>query len=128
MTATETLPATVKVGDIFYNSWGYDQTNIDFYVVDAVSPTGKTCTVRPCGSQIVEAHGPGGNRVVPDPSTTRRFDVITGLPDKQGRMTKQCKIRSGYRGGCEIVLRSGEHWGWPYEGGSHHETDTMFGR
>lgn len=23
----------IKVGDIFYHSWGYDQTNIDFYEV-----------------------------------------------------------------------------------------------
>lgn len=23
----------IKVGDIFYNSWGYDQTNIDWYQV-----------------------------------------------------------------------------------------------
>jgi|TARA_R100000455_G_C6225226_1_gene88400 hypothetical protein len=23
----------IKVGDIFYRSWGYDQTNIDYYVV-----------------------------------------------------------------------------------------------
>lgn len=26
----------IKVGDIFYTSWGYDQTNIDFYEVVAV--------------------------------------------------------------------------------------------
>lgn len=28
--------ANVKVGDIFYTSWGYDQTNIDFYKIVAV--------------------------------------------------------------------------------------------
>lgn len=33
----------VKVGDIFKSSWGYDQTNIDFYEVIAV--TGKSVTV-----------------------------------------------------------------------------------
>ena len=34
----------IKVGAIFYNSWGYDQTNIDFYQV--VSVTAKTVTIR----------------------------------------------------------------------------------
>jgi hypothetical protein len=24
---------SLKIGDIFYNSWGYDQTNIDFYQI-----------------------------------------------------------------------------------------------
>ena len=28
--------ANVNVGDIFYTSWGYDQTNIDFYKIVAV--------------------------------------------------------------------------------------------
>ena len=34
----------IKVGDIFYHSWGYDQTNIDFYQV--VSVTAKTISIR----------------------------------------------------------------------------------
>jgi hypothetical protein len=34
----------IKPGDIFYNSWGYEQTNIDFYQV--VKTTAKTITLR----------------------------------------------------------------------------------
>ena len=34
----------IKIGDIFYNSWGYEQTNIDFYQVVAV--TKKTISLR----------------------------------------------------------------------------------
>jgi hypothetical protein len=34
----------IKPGDIFYNSWGYDQTNIDFYQV--IKTTAKTITLR----------------------------------------------------------------------------------
>lgn len=40
--ATET--AAVKVGDVFYSSWGYDQTNVNFFAVVALSKTGKTAT------------------------------------------------------------------------------------
>lgn len=29
-------PPMPKVGDLFYSSWGYDQTNIDFYQVTSV--------------------------------------------------------------------------------------------
>ncbi len=29
----------VKIGDIFVNSWGYEQTNIDFYQVTALRGT-----------------------------------------------------------------------------------------
>lgn len=34
----------MKVGDILYSDWGYEQTNIDFYEV--VKATEKTVTVR----------------------------------------------------------------------------------
>lgn len=35
---------TVQVGSVFVNSWGYEQTNVDFYEV--VAMTGKTVTIR----------------------------------------------------------------------------------
>lgn len=31
-----------KKGDLFYTSWGYDQTNYDYIVILEASPTGKT--------------------------------------------------------------------------------------
>ncbi|MBE3139569.1 MAG: hypothetical protein IMZ53_03195, partial [Thermoplasmata archaeon] len=34
--------ADLKPGDFFYESWGYDQTNIDFLQIIEVSPTKKT--------------------------------------------------------------------------------------
>ena len=39
---------TLKVGDILYSSWGYDQTNVDFYQVTAV-PSVKSVTIRKIG-------------------------------------------------------------------------------
>lgn len=46
---------TAKVGDVLYTSWGYEQTNVDFYQVVAVGD--KTIAVRPIGQKIVESHG-----------------------------------------------------------------------
>lgn len=52
-----------KVGDVFYSSWGYDQTNIDFYVVEATK--GKTmCYLVPVGNKTVESQG-SADYVVP---------------------------------------------------------------
>jgi hypothetical protein len=44
-----------KVGDIFSYSWGYDQTNVEFYQV--VSTTEKTVTVREIASKPVPNSG-----------------------------------------------------------------------
>jgi len=47
----ELAPApTAKVGDILYASWGYDQTNIDFYEVVAVS--GSSATIRRIAERV----------------------------------------------------------------------------
>lgn len=40
------------VGDIFYASWGYDQTNVDWYQV--VGVTRANIKVKPIGSWIVD--------------------------------------------------------------------------
>ena len=37
MTLTEKL--NIKPGDVFYCSWGYDQTNVNFYSVERVTAT-----------------------------------------------------------------------------------------
>jgi hypothetical protein len=36
----------LKPGDLFYESWGYDQTNIDFLKIVEISPTKKTVLCR----------------------------------------------------------------------------------
>lgn len=53
----------IKIGDIFYNSWGYEQTNIDFYQV--VSTTAKTISLRRIkgGSNNYDAYHMTGSKV-----------------------------------------------------------------
>lgn len=46
----------IKVGDIFYSSWGYDQTNVDFYQV--MQLVGKcTLLLKELNQERVEIHG-----------------------------------------------------------------------
>jgi hypothetical protein len=45
--------SSAKVGDIFYDSWGYDQTNIDYIMVVGVSPSGKTAITKQLGEKVV---------------------------------------------------------------------------
>lgn len=43
---------SLKVGDILRSSWGYDQTNIDYYQV--VEVRGKAVIIREIGQEVVE--------------------------------------------------------------------------
>jgi len=49
-----------KVGDLFYSSWGYDQTNIDFYQVTAAI-SANTIEVRRCGSKQTDYQNLSGH-------------------------------------------------------------------
>lgn len=56
--AERTQAHTLQVGHVFYSSWGYDQTNVDFYQV--VRIVGKNSVeVRPIGSMDVTGENQG---------------------------------------------------------------------
>lgn len=68
--STETIEEhEVKVGTIFDSSWGYDQTNIDFYEVVKYT-VGKTgiewVTVQKIGQHLQGTEHGGHERVTPD--------------------------------------------------------------
>lgn len=44
----------LKVGDLFYTGWGYDQTQHDFIIVLDINPSGKTCTCQRVKAQRME--------------------------------------------------------------------------
>ena len=75
-TTIEKVKVTPKVGDILYSSWGYDQTNIDFYKVVKVSEF--SVWIQELGKKIVEITGWAHERVVPTDSSTyetRNFET-----------------------------------------------------
>jgi hypothetical protein len=52
-----------KVGDILHRSWGYEQTNNDFYQVVEAGP--RSVMIRKIGKETVEATGWASSRVRP---------------------------------------------------------------
>jgi hypothetical protein len=74
--AEEVNPEPLKVGDILVSSWGYDQTNVDFYQVVAVSPKGGV-TIREIGKEFAGETGGPSEKVVAVPNS------FTGPPMKK---------------------------------------------
>ena len=54
----------LQVGDIFVSSWGYEQTNVDFYEVTAVGD--REVVIREIGKDVVRSDQYGGEQVVPE--------------------------------------------------------------
>ena len=103
-TATATRPA---IGTALYCSWGYDQTNVDFYEVTA--HIGKaTIEIRPIGQALASA-GRGSDSVTP------QFGNFTGEPMRK-RMNKW--------GGLTMTTYSNAY---PWDGTPKHQTASGWG-
>jgi hypothetical protein len=68
-------PTTLRVGDILDSSWGYDQTNVDFYLVTKVMGN-RTVELRKVHGKIVSSSGPE-TRVVAVPESFADDKVLT---------------------------------------------------
>lgn len=90
----------LKEGDILYSSWGYDQTNVDFYQV--VSTVGKAIVMREIASKSA-----GGDRVVAAP------DRFIGPPIR--------KIPQGDRNHVYVRINSFSS-AYPWDGKSLYQT------
>ena len=77
------LAASIKAGDIYYTSWGYDQTNVDFYKVIEVK--GQKVTLIQIGSKIVDNNG-SSDSVVADPEA-EKGEPFNKMVSKYGTFT-----------------------------------------
>lgn len=102
---------SVKVGDIFYTSWGYNQTNVDFYVVTKIK--GKTAELEKIGATIDdERSGKGTDYVSPDPK------------NRLGK-THRVRIQPDGRGGSYVKVDG--HYGHLWDGKPVYETAFGYG-
>lgn len=137
--ATEAAPATVKVGDFFVCSWGYDQTNIDWYKVVGMTASGKSVKVQKWTSTLA-ADDTGHfttERVVPGsgPATYNDWSATTSEMDYWERQaavtqkevpveTKRLRV-GGYKDASFTV--NSYSWAYLWDGQSKSQTAFGFG-
>ena len=125
MTKTQSNVRQVEVGDIFYESWGYDQTNINWYQVVGVTPSGKSVRVREVRSEIVEGRGGPSERVVPVKDGFIEDDGTPYGESKSKVMTKRLRPLSD--GTPSIKIRDYGTYGWLWSGTPRHRTGFGYG-
>lgn len=106
--------AGIKLGDVFTRSWGYDQTNVNYYLVVGITPSGKSVKLREVGSTCIDDPHAPATHVVPD--TTRFIDdgdrwcvnckqrthVRNGLLEHSATMQADCINDEGYETGTQV--------------------------
>ncbi len=89
----------LNVGDVVYTSWGYDQTNIDYFMITEISKTKKSVKVSKMTQAIRQATGPDSADVVPT------LDTL----DPGGRWFRTW-------GDYNVTNVDGSHTGYPWDG------------
>ena len=106
-----------QVGDILVSTWGYDQTNVDFYRVVSLTASGKSVRIVPAGQRVVD-YSKGSERVVPG-------ELVTGADGMLGMTTSlirwyevhswfqgESRIEEGWCVGVPMGYKSTAHlWG-----------------
>ena len=69
-TVEQTRTVGPAVGDVLVSSWGYDQTNIDFWRVVSLTASGKSARIMPVAQRVVD-YSKGSERVVPGDGVQR---------------------------------------------------------
>jgi hypothetical protein len=129
-----------KVGDVWVCSWGYDQTNVDYYVLTRV--TAASVWIVPIGQRMVEgSEGFMSESVLPDPTNVLPWSQDwalrcmndCGAPDEGQWRMNDC---TGCHGPTERYLRSEDRaprrkrlQSWPSDNGngrSYYVTMTSY--
>lgn len=102
----------VSVGDIFYSSWGYEQTNISWYEVTGL--TGASVKVREIRGEVVSGFNSPSEEVMP----------LSGVW-RDDEMTKRIKD-DGWQGVPSIKINDYET-AWLWDGSPKYQTGAAWG-
>lgn len=103
----------LEVNDILYSSWGYDQTNIDYYKVKRL--VGKTMV------EVVQIESK-----LADEQTSFTTNSVIPYPAAEYKKTYKRKIHTTDPERPGVMISSFQ-WASLWDGNPKHETDSHYG-
>lgn len=101
-----------KPGQVLSCTWGYDQTNVDYYEVIAVR--GKLVDIQVIGQHCIQAGGPSGDQVIP-------------FRGYRGKVMKGKRPQTHDNGKTWFLRMTSYSFAYPWDGKPDHQTDITFG-
>ena len=125
-----TAPLTeVEIGTVFYRSWGYDQTQVNWAVVVGLTSSGKSVRLQEIGG----VHA-GHAAVLPDPERkplthrSRSYDYETGTHGQPVEIVEPVVTKRIQHSGSSVYLAENTYSDWcPWDGTPKYSTPYGFG-
>lgn len=125
--AKRNQPHTLKVGDILYASWGYDQTNIDFFkVVDLVGKT--QVKIIGVDTEIESVPGCESQDLATPASSSSQANIFTRKYNPTLKKYEPITLLKKVNGSDNSIRISSYAWATPYKPGQNlYQTASGFG-
>ncbi|EIP6959092.1 hypothetical protein LTF62_004600 [Salmonella enterica] len=105
---------TISIGDVFCDSWGYEQTNVDFYQVISVHGT-KTVSLRKIAQRVVDTTSWCSADVCPVKDAFLDDEVIKRRVNVRGSGNYSVSVRmNDFSWAYRTTLESTHHSSWGY--------------
>jgi hypothetical protein len=102
----------IEIGDIFRSSWGYGQTNVDFYQVVGLTP--KSVKLRMIQSKVEQTGAMSGQAL---PIKDAFYDWRSEMRGTDGVMTKKVKAYRNNKNQAEAYISISSFSGaWKWDG------------
>ena len=128
-----TNTADIKVGSFYVRSWGYDQTNVDFYKIVGVTASGKSVKVQHWSQTRADNSGESfHDSVVPGEKPRKVSDFSNVTPDmdywdrKKAIIEKDAPVTTHRINGNSIKINSYD-WAYLWDGKPEYQTAAGFG-
>jgi hypothetical protein len=92
--AQKEFTTTLEVGSILYTSWGYEQTNVEWFQVTEVYPSGKTVKVREIAGEV-EDTGFMCGKTTPIKDSFKGEELVKRV--QKGDILRIDDVRSAYK-------------------------------
>ncbi len=97
--------ANLKIGDVFYTSWGYDQTQNDFLEIVSISPTKKTVMCQMLGKNIKSTDCVTCDNASPDKTRKKPtvFRLVVSYYNKHANLRGKYPFIQRYWHACKLA-------------------------
>jgi hypothetical protein len=86
----------LKIGDVLYDSWGYEQTNVDFYIIKSINSNKSKIVIQEIGHvEVSDTHQANGMscNVLPDVNKSIGEEIVKNIRSERIKICDSVSLK-----------------------------------